>query len=68
LHEPPTAAEPQVLSEELLHDVLLQYFEPQNIRFGRHHDDDTYREMYTGNSTYVKGRQGYMWFRGRRTS
>lgn len=68
LHEPPTAAEPQVLTEELLDEVLLRHFEPQSVRFGRHQEDDTYREMRTGTSTYVKGKPGYMWFRGRRTS
>jgi SAM-dependent methyltransferase len=66
LHEPPTPEEPQMLTEELLQEVLLQYFEPQCVRFGRHHEEDTYREMFTGNSTYVKGSKGYMWFRGRR--
>lgn len=67
LHEPPTAAEPQVLTEELLHQVLLRHFEPRNVRFGRHQDDDTYLEMRTGQSTYEKGKQGYMWFRGQRS-
>ena len=66
LHEPPTMAEPQMLTEELLQDVLLRHFKPESVRFGRHYDGDTYREMWTGNSTYVKGEQGYVWFRGRR--
>jgi ubiquinone/menaquinone biosynthesis C-methylase UbiE len=66
LHEPPTAAEPQVLTEESLDEVLLRHFEAQSIRFGRHVEGDTYREIQTGKSTYVKGKQGYMWFRGRR--
>jgi ubiquinone/menaquinone biosynthesis C-methylase UbiE len=67
LHEPPTAAEPQVLTEELLEEVLLQHFEPHSVQLGRHQEGDTYAEMRTGNSTYVKGKQGYMWFRGRRS-
>lgn len=48
LHEPPTAAEPQVLTEELLDELLLRHFEPRNVRFGRHYEGDTYREMATG--------------------
>lgn len=63
LNEPPTASEPQCLTEDLLDRVLLDRFEARSIRFGVH-QGDTYVEMFSGQSTYKPGKRGYMWFRG----
>lgn len=65
LHEPPTAAEPQTLTEELLDELLLHRFRPAHVRFGRHGGGPgDYAEMFSGASTYVPGKPGTMWFRG----
>lgn len=66
LNEPPTLAEPQTLTEDLLQTMLLRRFEPQSVRFGRHRQGDTYGEMFDDQSTYQPGKVGYMWFRGTR--
>ena len=67
LNERPTAAEPQTLTEELLEHVLMGQLETLEKRFSRiHSQQDRYREMLLGVSTYEPGSEGLMWYRGRK--
>ena len=59
LNEPPTAAEPQTLSEAALNQKLLNRFKKQKVRFGGHRPGGArYADMFESNSNYVEGKPG----------
>ncbi len=65
LNEPPTAAEPQTLTENILDQKLLKMFRKQKVRFGGHRPGGSrYADMFEGTSNYVENKPGYMWFKG----
>ena len=65
LNESATAAEPQTLTEAVLDQKLLRFFDVKSKRLGRKGmANDNYVEMFSGNSTYDETSPGYLWFDG----
>jgi SAM-dependent methyltransferase len=68
LEEPPTACEPQTLSEETVRKELLDYLEVQSYRVSKQGPpEDPYGAFFGGTLSHEVGERGYLWVRARKS-
>lgn len=68
LNEPQTECEPQTLTEEIVKNKILQYFEIESIRMAYKSEDTAYQNMWNNNfvDSLADNRPGVLWVRGKK--
>ena len=63
INEHPTSCEPQMLTEELIKENLLNYLGIKSYRISNSRPEDLYGPMLEGNISYKKEEPGIIWVR-----
>lgn len=64
LEEPPTPAEPQRLTEQMIQDSLLKYLRIESYRLARKEPEgESYAPLLNGTAQYQPGDEGFLWVR-----
>ena len=68
LNEPCTVCEPQTLTEDLVKNVILQYFDIESYRMSYKDEKDTYLNIFNNRfvDTLENGRPGVLWVKGKK--